>query len=140
MTPNEEPVPEHKNVNSSHPPPTERDATINQKYSFKETFVQVLFMGTTKKMPYTWPDGQSKNHNKKKEWKRKHSPTWHSHPTMPVRPRVVGGSNTVKLYGLNKMSYSMDWFTAFMPLTPDANLKDSAIANMKGDKTPKFAM
>ena len=34
----------------------------------------------------------------------------------------------------------MDWFTAFMPLTPDANLEDAAVANVKGDRTTKFAV
>jgi hypothetical protein len=34
----------------------------------------------------------------------------------------------------------MDWFTAFMPLTPDAHLEDPAVANVKGDKTTKFAV
>jgi len=34
----------------------------------------------------------------------------------------------------------MDWFTAFMPLTPDANKEDPAVANVKGDRTTKFAV
>jgi hypothetical protein len=34
----------------------------------------------------------------------------------------------------------MDWFTAFMPLTPDANKDDPAIANVKGDRKTKFAI
>ncbi len=100
------------------------------------------FAGTTKKMAYTWPDRQWKNCNKKKEQKRKRSPTWHSRSTMPIGPRMVGGPNTdfLKQYGLDEMNHLMDWFTAFMPLTPDANLEDPAIANMKGDKTTKFAV
>ena len=141
MTPNEEPVPEPENVDSIHWPSTKRDATINQKYGFKETFVRVPFTGTTKKMAYTRPEGMSAN-RKKTQRKRKRSPTRQGHPTMPVGPQKVGGPNTIFLgqYGLNKMSHPMDWFTAFMPLTPDANLEDLAIANMKGDKTTKFAV
>ena len=66
----------------------------------------------------------------------------HSRPTMPVGPRKVGGPNTAFLrqYGLDKMSHSMDWFTAFMPLTLDANLENPGIANVKGGKTTRFAV
>jgi hypothetical protein len=34
----------------------------------------------------------------------------------------------------------MDWFTAFMPLTPNANKEDPAIANVKGDRKTNFAV
>ncbi len=34
----------------------------------------------------------------------------------------------------------MDWFTAFMPLTPKANKEDLAEANVKGDCHAKFAV
>ena len=141
LTPNEFPVPEPENVDLSPWPPTERDATINWKYGFRETFVQVPFTGTTKKMAYVCPEGMNAN-RKKTQRKRKRSPTQFSRPRMPVGPRKVGGPNTAFLrqYGLDKMSHPMDWFTAFMPLTPDANLEDLAIANMKGDKTTKFAV
>ena len=61
---------------------------------------------------------------------------------MPVGLRKVSGPNTAFLrqYGLDKMIHPMDWFTAFMPLTPDANLEDPAITNMKGDKMTKSVM
>jgi hypothetical protein len=61
---------------------------------------------------------------------------------MPVGPRKVGGSNTAFLrrYGLEEKSHPMDWFTAFMWLTPDANMEDPAIANVKEDRTTKFAV
>ena len=36
---NEHPVPELENEDLTHRPPTERDATINPKYGFQETFV-----------------------------------------------------------------------------------------------------
>jgi hypothetical protein len=34
----------------------------------------------------------------------------------------------------------MDWFTAFMPLTPNMNHEDPGVANIKSDKTTKFAI
>jgi hypothetical protein len=34
----------------------------------------------------------------------------------------------------------MDWFMAFMPLTPNMNHEDLRAANLKGDKTTKFAI
>ncbi len=92
FTPNEEPVPEPENLDTSHWLPTERDATVNLKYCFQETSVRVPFMGTTEKMAYTRPQGRNAN-RKKTQQKKKASPTWHSHPTMPVGPRRVGGPN-----------------------------------------------
>jgi hypothetical protein len=135
------PVPEPENEDSTHRPPTERDAAINPKYGFVETFVRVPFSGMTEKMLYIRPSGREVN-RKKTQRKRKRSPTRHSRPTMPVGPRVLGGPNTAFLrrYGLNQTSHPMDWFTAFMPLTPDANKEDPAVANVKGDRTTKFAV
>ena len=52
LTPNEFSVPKPKNVDSIHRPPTKRDATINRKYGFRETFVRVLCTGTAKKMAF----------------------------------------------------------------------------------------
>ena len=59
---------------------------------------------------------------------------------MPVGPRKVGGPNTAFLrrYSLDEKSHPMDWFSAFMPLTPDVNVEDPVIANMKGDRTTKL--
>ena len=34
----------------------------------------------------------------------------------------------------------MDWFTALMPLTSDANLEDPLKANVRGDGRTKFAV
>ena len=34
----------------------------------------------------------------------------------------------------------MDWLTAFMLLTLDPNKEDPAVANVKGDRTTKFAV
>jgi hypothetical protein len=34
----------------------------------------------------------------------------------------------------------MDWFLAFMPMTRNMNKEDPAAANVKGDRTMKFAM
>ena len=99
------------------------------------------FTGITKKMVYIHPEGLHTN-RKKAQRKREKSQTRHSTPTMPVGLRKVSGPNTAFLrqYGLDKMIHPMDWFTAFMPLTPDANLEDPAITNMKGDKMTKSVM
>ena len=92
-------------------------------------------------MLYVRPNGRAGN-RKKTQRKRKRCPTQQCCLPMPVGPRVLGGPSTTFLrrYGLNKKSHPMDWFTAFVPLTPDANLEDPAIANVKGDKTTKFAV
>ncbi len=65
-----------------------------------------------------------------------------SWPMMPVEPRVLGGPNSdfLKLYGLNNWSHPMDWFTAFMLLSPEANKRDLAVANVKCDCRAKFAV
>ena len=34
----------------------------------------------------------------------------------------------------------MNWFSAFMPMIPDINKEDPAAANVKGNRTPKFAV
>ena len=34
----------------------------------------------------------------------------------------------------------MDWFTALMPMTPEDNLEDPSVPNVKGDLHTKFAM
>ena len=61
---------------------------------------------------------------------------------MTVEPRVLGGPNSdfLKRYGLNNKSHPMDWFTAFMLLTPDANKEDPAVVNLKDDHQTKFAV
>ena len=64
LTPNEFPVPEPENVDLSHRPPTERDATINRKYGFRETFIQVPFTENTEKMAYVCPEGTNTNRKK----------------------------------------------------------------------------
>ena len=50
---------------------------------------------------------------------------------MPIEPRR---------YSLDENSHPMDWFTAFMPMTPEMNREDAAAANVKGDRTTKFAV
>jgi hypothetical protein len=61
---------------------------------------------------------------------------------MPVEPRVLGGPNSdfLKRYGLNDKNHPMDWFKEFMPLTPNANKEDPAVANVKGDCHTKFSV
>ena len=96
LTRNEHPVPEPENEDLTHRPPTERDATINPKHGFQETFVRVKFTGTTKKMLYVRPNGRLVNRRKTAK-KRKRSPSWHCRPTMPLGPRVLGGPSTTFL-------------------------------------------
>ena len=52
------PVPEPKNADANLRPPTERNATLNPKYGFTETFNRIQFTaGTTEKMRYCHPEG-----------------------------------------------------------------------------------
>jgi hypothetical protein len=78
---------------------------------------------------------------KRSRRKRKRTPARQQYVT-EIGPRVLGGPNVdfVKRYGLDETSHPMDWFTAFMPLTPDMNQEDPAAANVKGDRTTKFAV
>jgi hypothetical protein len=61
---------------------------------------------------------------------------------MPVEPRVLDSPNSdfLKRYGLNNKSHPLDWLTAFMPPTPNANKEDPVVANVKGDCRTKFAV
>ncbi len=93
-------------------------------------------------MHYARPPRDLAIRNKKKERKRKRLPTRQMRVPANVEPRVLGGPNSVflKQYSLDEKSHPMDWFTAFMPLTPDANKEDPAIMNVKGDRKTKFAV
>jgi hypothetical protein len=61
---------------------------------------------------------------------------------MPVKPRKLGSPSIDFLchYALDKSSHLMDWFTAFMPLTPEMNKEDPAAVNVKGDHCTKIAV
>ncbi len=137
----DEPIPEPNNVDADLRLPTEMNAAMNPKYGFVETFDRIPFTGTTEKLRLCRPDGRSVNHSRR-EKRRKRADSRHSRPTMPVEPRVLGSPNSdfLKWYGLNNKSHLMDWFTAFMPLTPNANKEDPAVVNVKGDPHPKFAV
>jgi hypothetical protein len=94
-------------------------------------------------MRYDRPLRDSARRNKKKERKRKHLPTRNLRGVIAeIKPRVLGGPNIdfLEQYGLEESSHPMDWFTAFMPLTPNANKEDPAIANVKGDCKTKFVV
>ncbi len=80
--------------------------------------------------------------NHRKERKRKHLPTRQLKAPLPIKRRVLGEPNTAFLehYGLDKTSHLMDWFTAFMLLTPDMNREDPGVANVEGNKITKFAI
>ena len=60
----------------------------------------------------------------------------------PIEPRVRGGPNTNFLirYGLSELNHPIDWFSAFMSMTPDMNREDLAAEHVKGDRTTKFAV
>ncbi len=119
-------------------PPTERNAALNPKYGFVETFDCILFTGTTEsniaaRKAMHWSRGE-----KRKQRTRSR----HSWPTVPVKTRKLGGPSTdfLRRYGLDENSHPMDWFTAFLPLSSKNNKEDPAIANVKGDRRSKFAV
>ncbi len=118
----------------------ERDGNVTPKFGFVETFDRMPFTGTTEKMRYTRPKGASSN--RKKDKKRKRSPTWHGRPIAGIEPRVLGGPNMdfLKRYGLNENSHPMHCFVAFMPLTADMNREDPAKANVSGHGVSAFSI
>jgi len=138
----ESPVPEPTNVDETLRPPTEMNANPNPKFGFVETFDHIPFTGTTEKMMYCSPCGRSVEQSRKDRRKRKRSEPRHSRPAPQVKPRKLGGPNAVflKRYGLDETSHPMDWFTALMPMTPEDNLEDPSVANVKGDHRTKFAV
>jgi hypothetical protein len=143
LTPEDEPIPEPENADRSLRPLTEMDGTLNPKFAMKEKFIRGVFTGTNKKMRYMAPLESPTARPPKKRVQR----VWKLTPTrknidVPIEPRVLGGPNTNFLarYGLDKTSHPMDWFSAFMPMTPSMNKEDPAAANVKGDRTTKFAV
>ncbi len=93
------------------------------------------FTWTTEQMRYARPRGALSSNRQKgdKGKKRRLSPIWQGHPSVGIK------SSCIKPYGLDKASHPMDWFTAFMPLTPDMNWENHAKANVKGDGVSIFA-
>ena len=143
LTPVAEPVPEPVNEDLRHRPPTEMDGLRNPKYAMVERFQRGVFTGTNEKMRYVKPLRASPlTRNRRKDRRRKKSPSRQLREAMPIEPRILGGPNTdfLKRYSLDENSHPMDWFTAFMPMTPDMNREDAAAANVKGDRTTKFAV
>ena len=102
------------------------------------------FTGTTELMRYARPRGASSSNRQKGDRgkKRRLSPVRQGRPSVGIEPRVLGGPNNefIKRYGLDEASHPMDWFTAFMPLTPDMNRENPAKANVKGDGVSIFAV
>ena len=47
----------------------------------------------------------------------------------------MGGPNSdfLKRYELDERKHPMDWFTAIMPMTPEDNLEDPSVSNVKGE-------
>jgi hypothetical protein len=108
-----------------------------------ERFQHMVFMGTNEKMRYIKPLCASQlTRNHRKDRRRKKSPLRQLREAMPIKLRIFGCPNMDFLtrYGLDKNIHPMDWFTAFMPMTPDMNWEDAAAANVKGDRTTKFAV
>jgi hypothetical protein len=144
LTPKDEPISLPENGNLGHHPPTKMDGFLNLKYGMKETCDCRPFTGTTEKMRYYLRSFQElpPTRNHRKERKRKRLPTRQLRASLPIEPRVLGGPNATFLehYGLDETSHSMDWFMAFMPLTPNMNCEDPGVANIKGDKTTKFSV
>ena len=145
LTRHDVPVPEPINEDLSLRPPTERDGgQVTPKFGFVETFDRMPFTGTTELMRYARPRGASSSNRQKgdKGKKRRLSPVRQGHPSVGIKPRVLGGPNNefIKRYGLDEVSHPMDWFTAFMPLTPDMNRENPAKANVKGDGVSIFAV
>ncbi len=145
LTPKYESIPLPENGHLGHCPTTKMDhGSLNPKYKVKETFDCRPFTGTTEKMRYPsqslWQTPTTRNHRKEK--KRKRLPMRQLKAPLLIKPRVLGEPNAAFLerYGLDKTSHPMDWFTAFMPLTPGMNCKDLRVANIKGNKTTKFAI
>jgi hypothetical protein len=54
----------------------------------------------------------------------------------------LGGPNSdfLKRFELDETKNPMDWFTAFMPMTPEDNLEDPLVPNIKGDLRTNFAV
>ena len=138
----ESPVPEPTNDDETLRPPTEMNANPNPKYGFVETFDHIPFTGTTVKMLYCCSFGRSVNRSRKDGRKRRRSKTHHSSPIPKVQPRKLGGPNSdfLKRFELDETKNPMDWFTAFMPMTPEDNLEDPSVPNVKGDLRTKFAV
>jgi hypothetical protein len=94
LTQNDEPIViPGVNADPSHRPPTKMNQDVNLKYDFVETFNQMPFTGTTKKMRYGRPPHDLAACNKKKEQKRKRLPTCQMRVPANVEPRVLGGPN-----------------------------------------------
>ena len=126
LTPKDMPVPEPENEDQSLHPPTELEGSTNPKNAMKETFMRGSFTGTTEKMRYAFvaelPIAPSKKRSRKS---RKQTPT-RKHMVTEIKPRVLGGPNInfLQRYGLDETDHPMDWFTGFMPMTPDMNQED----------------
>ncbi len=144
LTYEDKPIPLPENRDPGHHPPTKMDGSLNLKYGIKETFDCRPFTGTTEKMRYYLQSLRQlpTMGNHRKERKRKCLLTRQLRAPLPIKPRVLSGPNGpfMEPYGLDETSHPMDWFMAFMPLTPTMNREDPGVANVKGDKTTKFAI
>jgi hypothetical protein len=138
LDPDPIPVPEPQNDDDTLRPPTERDAPVNPKYKYKETFEHHPFLGTTEDMTYM--ASYRSPMKKKGQKKRKLSPTKQN--STNHAERVMGGPSAafLKKHGLDEYSHPMDWWTSLMPLTPADNKEDTYEVNVKGDRVSKFSV
>ncbi len=144
LTPKDEPFPQPENADQSLHPPPEMDGILNPKFVMKEKLVRGVFSGTNQKMKYMAPQESSTVRPPKKRVRRmrKLLPMRMQMVDKPIKPRVLGGPNInfLKRYCLDETNHPMDWFSAFMPMTPDMDKEDPAAANVEGDRTTKFAV
>ena len=56
------------------------------------------------------------------------------------KPQVKGGANSdfLRKHGFDEHSHPMDWFNTLLTVTPEDNLENPAVANVKGDKKSKL--
>ena len=58
---------------------------------------------------------------------------------LSLSPEQRGGVNSdfLRKHGLDEHSHPMDWFNSLLPMTPEDNLYDLAVSNVKGNNKLK---
>ena len=138
LDPNPIPIPEPENEDTTLRPPSERDAPINPKYGYDETFDRRPFTGTNAKLPL------KSNSLKKRGKKGSLSSAADRRAGARVIPgaRVDGGPNKdhLKKYGLTERSHPMDWLNSILPMTPRDNKETITEIDVKGDGRTLFSV
>ena len=91
LEPDPIPIAEPANKDGTLRPPTERDAPVNPKYRYNETFEHQSFLGTTEDMSYM--ASYNLPYRKKGQRRRKLSPTRQHQPAHGER--VMGGGECI---------------------------------------------